>query len=266
MADIDTSVYEPLAQASADRLVTFLHSLLLRAKGIREKSIMKALRLVHDQGEAFQTAFYAPPAPLDAPSQTKLIDNQVDVIMGTISQRILDWGQLPEKHADPAEVQRVHDTLFPLGLGILKLPFRKQWAHCDRMFKTLESEKLEKQVTAWVGQPFLEWARDRMAAYGKALKITSAEILAEPTTDEATLNDLMLSTRRAVTTYIRTCISQYEIGNLPAEQLVHALAPVLELRAEAAARPKKDEAKKKGDESPEPKPSPGPLPVVDDET
>lgn len=50
MADIDTSVYEPLAQTSADRLVTFLHSLLLRAKGIREKSIMKALRLVHTQG------------------------------------------------------------------------------------------------------------------------------------------------------------------------------------------------------------------------
>lgn len=268
MATIDTNVYEPVPQVTADRLVGFLHSLILRSNGIKEKSVLKALKLVRAHGEAFQDVFYAPRAPSDGPSETKQIDNQVDTVIGAISQRILDWGQLPEKVVDAAEVQRIHGLLFPLGTSILKLPYRKQWAHCDRLFKTMESQGLEKQVAAWVGAPFLAWGRDRMQAYGSALKITSEEVLAEPPSNELTLVDAIVAVRRAVNTYVRTCISQHEIENLTAAQLVHALSPIVELRAEASARPKKDETKKPVDPEPvvtKPVDRPAPLPPVDDE-
>lgn len=283
MAEIDTSVYEPVPQVTADRLVGFVRALILRSKGIKEKSVLKALKQVREHGQAFLDVFYAPPAPTEAPSETKQIDHQVDTVIGAISQRILDWGQLPEKVVDAGEVQRVHAVLFPLGTSILKLPYRKQWAHCDRMFKTMENEGLEKQVAAWVGAPFLAWGRDRMAAYGEALKITSEEVLAELPSDELSLVDAIVALRRAVNTYVRTCISQHEIENLSAAELVHVLSPIAELRAEVAARPKKDDTKKPGDTKPgdtkpvdtkpvvpepvvtKPVERPEPLPPVDDD-
>ncbi len=96
-------------------------------------------------------------------------------------------------------------------------------------------------------------------------------MLAEAPSNEATLNDAIVATRRAVTTYVRTCLSQHDIGNLATEDLLRALSPIAELRTELAARPKKDDTKKPVDakpvDPPAPKPPapPPPLPPIDDD-
>ena len=258
MTDFDSSVYEPIAQTSADRLIPLLHAVLRAGKGVSDKNMKRALRLVRTAGEGLQEVFYAPVVDVEKPD-TKAVDNQVDVMIGTISQRILDWTSLGGRFAaDAPEAQRVHTLLFPDGTGFLKLAFRKQWAHCDRLMKTIETEKLGPQLDKWVGAPFLAYARDRVEEYGRVLGITEASVVPETTL----IVDHIADTRRALATYVRASISQVELDLVEASVVIKALRPIAELRAEARAAP----AGKKEEPAPTVKApaKPEPLPPVDD--
>jgi hypothetical protein len=250
MADFDATLYEPLPQTSADRLIPLLHALLRAGASIKDPTIKRGLRLVRENGEGFQQVFYAPkPEAVEKPD-TKLVDNQVDTVIGIVSQRILDWTELGPKYAaQAAEAQTLQAKLFPDGLGILKLAYRKQWAHCHRMLKIIDEQDLEGAVVKFIGAPFLAYARDRVAEYGRVLGITE-ELEAAETAEP--INDHMLATRRAIATYVRVAVGQVELSAVEPAVVQAALQPIAELRAEARAAnssPKKGKDESKNGEA-----------------
>ena len=122
VADFDATLYEPLAQTSADRLIPLLHALLRSGASIKDPTIKRGLRLVRENGEGFQQVFYAPkPEAVEKPD-TKLVDNQVDTIMGIVSQRILDWTTLGPKYAAQAAEDRKSTRLNSSHSTLSRMP------------------------------------------------------------------------------------------------------------------------------------------------
>lgn len=161
-------------------------------------------------------------------------DRRLDRAWGAIEQRLAPWLTL-EPAARPEHAQRLYDLLFGEGLEFLNAPYRSEWAESERRIGALREEKLEPALRALVSDVFVDALLAAHESYTRALGITAAPA---PDAPRALPVDKALNNARsALRKYARQVVAQ--VDDEDAESLAWAhtlLAPIAQLRAEAAAR------------------------------
>ena len=253
----DPSLYDTVPQTNVAGTLALVRSLVTAGtSGPSTPAAKKALKRVREAGESLRSAHQAaPPARLE--SQTRAADTAVDRIWNAVEQRLVAHLELGGKEAE--EARRIHEILFPSGLGFLAFKYREQWAEGEAVLARIASEGLEPALDTLVGKPFLEAVRERQRRYGEVLGITQAKPLEE---GAPALVEPLREVRRAISTYVRVWAAAADNGDVDARDASAALAPLDTLRTATQAQRKK--GARAVDEASAPPVSPAePLPPVD---
>lgn len=191
-------------------------------------------------------------------------DVRLDRAVGATSMRLEAYAMLAPEHVPQAEPAKAAiGRLFPQGLRFLNLAYPEQWAHCERLLKTIDGdEQLAQDLEQLVGKPILSELRSAQAAYGEALGIT-----AERTTPQAVpLLERLNAVRAAISGYALQIVAMQDADPSRIADARRALAPIDERRAQAARRtPRGGETGEPVPQEEDPSVTPTtPVPVVEE--
>jgi hypothetical protein len=185
----------------------------------------KVLRLQHDWRVQQNTK----------PVRARAVDTRVDTawraaydtLKGVRSLATTPRGQ---------RAQHFFGLLFPDGMVFTKLPFREQWAECERRLERLRDAAVAEEFNTVMGGPeCLQELRAAHEAYGFALDITNA---AQPATGVA---DALAQLKDAIAGYTVQVLA-WSRTSVESERLARqALLPIDLLRASARIKLKAGE-------------------------
>jgi len=110
------------------------------------------------------------------PGEKAKADNRVDTAWGGLKMRLDATSALPvETYPQALRAREIVGTLFPKGLGFLKLPVNAEWSVSDELVKRIEEDGLAADINALAGPEFLAEVKAAHLVYGEVLGITQAK-------------------------------------------------------------------------------------------
>jgi hypothetical protein len=109
------------------------------------------------------------------PSETRPADARMDIAVRALFDRLSAAAQLPpERYPEAAQAASLVASLFPEGLGWLRLPYDKEWSHANKLLTRIDSEGHAAAIDGIAGPAYLAELRLAFAEYGKVLGKTQA--------------------------------------------------------------------------------------------
>ncbi|MEP7125241.1 MAG: hypothetical protein ABJE95_30200 [Byssovorax sp.] len=189
-------------------------------------------------------------------------DNRIDVAWGALKMRISGCAMLPQAASPRVAIAEVLEKkLFPAGMAFLKAPMEAEWAVSDELITRIDNDKLAAEIDDVAGPEYLVEIRAAHIAYGEALGITKAHVVAN---DVAALLEPMRAVISAIGDYalqIVATVDRSDPATITAAK--NALLPLDRYRENAARRSAKGSKAVVADPTPEATPE-TPIPEVPD--
>ncbi len=168
------------------------------------------------------------------PELRQPVDLAVDNAWTAMYERLRAYAMLPiEQTQEARHAQNLLRTLFPDGLGFLRLPYEKQWEEGENRLRTIEQLRLAADLHRLAGAEFLAEVRRTHELYGKVLGLSrgadgpQASQADDAPLDSATLRELRFAVSRAISQYALKIVALADED----DQLVRrVLAPIEDLR------------------------------------
>lgn len=188
----------------------------------------QALRLarLRERAELLQRTWIEAGRPVEVADLRKL-DIILDRRWGALRARLEGCVLLSDGDDLSPRAMMLLRTLFPTGLDFLKLPYTEEWAQSERRLVLIKTDRLEDELAALCGEPFLPLLREAHATYGEALGITKRK---EAPTQARVLEPLE-ELKEAIASYARGVIgtmNEYDPDSVAAAQ--QQLDPILRAR------------------------------------
>lgn len=189
------------------------------------------------------------------PVERRKADIVVDNAVGALDQLLQAWARLPDTFPQAQVAAATRQTLFPDGVGFLKLSFEQQWAQIDRRLALIKSAGLDADIAQLGGEVFLTNLEEAHKAYGQALGLT---VVPEAPAVLVALRDPLAAFTSALRKYV-VQVTAYADDDKPAtvalsERLLRPLAAWTSKTPKSAGESETPPAP-----SPEPAPSPAPA-------
>ena len=180
------------------------------------------------------------------PAEKAKADNRVDIAWGGLKMRLDATSALPvETYPQALRAQEIVGTLFPKGLGFLKLPMDAEWSVSDELVKRIEEDGLTADINALAGPEFLAEVKAAHLVYGEVLGITKAKA---PPAEMTVLVEPLREVGRAIGDYTLQVLATADRERPDTIESARAALHPLDRHREGAARRAGGKGDKEGDD------------------